>query len=425
MRQMVAVIMIFGAIMVQAEPMPSSSRWYYDMGGSESFGHFSSRKNYGFAVGADAKWNLGNACSFDPSISVGNYVSDFKKSIYGVKSAVLASASSMVRGMALDALQKANPGLYDMVTKSIAQASLQYDLAIKNCNDIQKDIDAGQNPIDGWVTLSNKAAWTAANTAGGKDAVTTQEEIEENSGDQGVTWVDGKTAGGKGQPPINIVKDTVSVGYQYWDDSDMNSRIKKVFPTPEGATQYAHKVIGETTIRTCTNCQRLTTRVALGLKAAHREEAEVLLEKMADIVNTEDTVSVETIASLSAPGMGITINREVIIALRGEDPADRAILSQRLASEIAMHRQVEKMMLLREILKTAKQDPNIAVNEEAVKTIDKKLKLIRDTLDEMLWERKVRQELATPTAATIIERANMRNSDPSAVRPVTLNTQNE
>ncbi len=380
---------------------PTTSRWYYSMGGANSYSNFSGKETIDFSLGASARWNIGNACSFDPSISIKNYITDLERSVYALESAVLGAATSIISGYALDAIQRANPGLYDLLTKNLAQASAKYEVAVNSCKAIQEDISAGNNPFDDWIQISRQASWTEAVASGDSDPVEVEEGISQDPGNNGVPWVGGLSAGGVGQSPIQVVEDTITVGYNYWAETD--SRFNQVFPDATSAVRYAHTVIGETTLRTCSNCQRLTTRVALGIKAAHRKELEVVREEIVKLVDGED-ISDEDLAGVSAIGMGILLTQDIITGLRLESANDRAILMNRLADEIALQRQVEKMLMIRHILQAARQDPNVAVNAPAVDAITRHLSRIQEDLDGILWERAVRQEIGSSTAAVIAER---------------------
>lgn len=389
---------------LEADPLPSASSWYYDMGGSSSYGSFSERQPKDFGLGVDPRWNLGNACAFNPQVSIHHSISDAKRSLYSLKAAVLSSATAMISSSAMDVIQRANPGLYDLLTKNLAQAMAKYEVAVKNCRAIQNDLGAGESPLDDWITLSNKSRWSKASAAGDQDPVEIEQDIDENPGDEGVTWVNGEQAGGAGQAPIKMVEDTIKVGYGHWRDDD--SRLGKVFADEAAAVAYAHKVLGETTLRTCQNCQRLITRVALGIKGEHSKEREYVREALRQLVSLPslEDVTDEAIENVSAPGMGIILTPDVIAGLRIESASDQVILLNRLADEIALQRQVEKMLIIRHLLKAARQDPNVAINGPALKHIDRYLTLIQQDLDEILWERKVRQEVASSTASVIAGR---------------------
>lgn len=395
---------------VQADlPIASKGRWYYNMGGSGAYSTFSSRDPFEFELGASTSFNIGDACNFNPSVSIQNYITDVERSIYGIKDAALSAVMSMIKSFALDLIQDANPGLYDMVTKNLAQANAKFEVAVKNCREMIASKEAGRNPWDDWITLSKSSEWSEASASGGEDPVTVQDDIDQKGGDKGATWVDGKRAGGKGQEPIRIVEDPLRVGWQYWEDKDPESRIQKVFGSDTAAVQYAHKVLGETALRTCVNCQRLTTRVGLGVKPQHKKETDQIGDDLASLVSSSDTIQREDIDKVSAEGMGLVVSAEVIEGLRDESPADQAILVGKLASEVALQRQVERMLILRHLFKAAMQDPHIAANEPAIEQLDRQLNRIQEALDEILWERKIRREIASETASGILARKAQRD----------------
>ena len=411
----IALVLALGVAGVRGDPIPSRGSWYYDMGGSQGYTNFSARQTYDFEIGGAATWNVANACAFDPSISIGNYVSDVKRNIYGLESALLAAASSMATNYALDAIQKANPGLYDLITKSLAQANAKFEVAVKNCRQIREDIQGGQSPFEGLIKHSKQSTWTEASAAGDKDPVEVERELEENPGAEGAPWVKGVHAGGEGQEPIRVVEDTVRVGYPYWEDAD--SRMKTLFSDAGALVDYAHTVLGETTLRTCTNCQRITTRVGLGLKGVHKQERDAVYLALSELVAGEGVVTARELAEVSAPGMGLMITKDVIQGLRTESEGDQAILLSRLSGEVALQRHVERILILRHVLYAAEKDPNVAANTVALDQLQRHLDHIQRDLDEILWERKIRQEVASDTANVIVARLGAREHSTQHLTP--------
>ena len=85
--------------------------------------------------------------------------------------------------------------------------------------------------------------------------------ITQDAGNDGVTWVQGKTfsdgslhAAGKNQPPIHVVADTVESGLQHVIESraltvislhPANSDLANQFPTPADAVTWITGVLGD------------------------------------------------------------------------------------------------------------------------------------------------------------------------------------
>ena len=92
-----------------------------------------------------------------------------------------------------------------------------------------------------------------------------------------MTWVGGKPAGGSGQPPIRVTRDLVHSGYnllhrrpasdtQSIIDADCNgAALCSTWSTPQQAADWAVRVLGETEIATCDDCETLRASAGTGL----------------------------------------------------------------------------------------------------------------------------------------------------------------
>src|SRR5690625_7063657 len=78
------------------------------------------------SLGLGANWSVGNACSFDPKAGITNTFSNAKHSLNAFISDVAGNASSLAAGWGITKLQEMNPGLYDLITKGLADARNSY-----------------------------------------------------------------------------------------------------------------------------------------------------------------------------------------------------------------------------------------------------------------------------------------------------------
>ena len=61
-----------------------------------------------------------------------------------------------------------------------------------------------------------------------------------------------------------------------------DERISRVFANSTAAAKWTTAVVGESTVRTCNDCNRLNTKMGQGLRLKHREEREKIDKDLAD-----------------------------------------------------------------------------------------------------------------------------------------------
>lgn len=398
--------------LVNAQPTPSTGNglWYYELGGGQPYLSISSANKTNVPFGAGLDWSLGGVCGFDPVHSFSDELENGKLALQNLQSAALAGAQNLLTGSLLSEIRELNPGLYDTLTRSIFAAKDSLAVSIKSCEQMNSDVLAGGSPVDGWVTLSKRSTW-AQGSASGDNPTTVATEVSTDGGNDGITWVDGERAGGVDQPPIEVVSDTVEKGYQQWDDQNSADPLNSTFPTVESAQEWTTAVVGDNIIRTCVECEKIQTKVGQGLKLQYMKEREVAFEDAVTVLTSSD-IQADELAALAVPGMGIYITDSVILALRAEDIAERELLTNRMASEVAIARTLEKALVARSLLRAGIQDPNIQANGEALEELTKRLTLLSEEIDNVLFEQRVRSEVLTNTSQMILARANARNTAP-------------
>ena len=78
---------------------------------------------------------------------------------------------------------------------------------------MEADIAQGKNPYHELIVLSKGNDWKRQMSIGGNNAVHAQQQVEAASGDNGVPWIFGRSAGGQGQTPLRLTGDVVQAGY--------------------------------------------------------------------------------------------------------------------------------------------------------------------------------------------------------------------
>ncbi len=385
----------------------------YSIGGGRavSMGGAGNMQSIGVGVG----WNSNLICG-DMSITttLQNQLNGITNGFQTIMSNVIQNATSAVASLPALIIQRADPGLYNLLTNGILQARLDFDRSKMTCRAIANrmaDMAGGQA---GWDQLAEGMALRDAVSS--TDAVSAIEQAESNKGNNGVPWVGGGNAGGSGQSSIKVVGDVTRAGYNLLNgrsatDSSSIARSAcgnrltcQTWFSPQAAADWATRVLGEREQRTCENCTKTQTTPGVGLTPMIQEEYETKLQALQELVTGARPT---TLANLDAAGSSsLPITRGVIEALR--DEPDQDVLGRRLASEAALSSVLEKALLLQRTLLTGKKEPNVAANELAVQAVGQENSALEQEINNLKTELELRRTLAGNSAMAIIQRHSTR-----------------
>ena len=385
----------------------------YSIGGGRavSMGGAGNMQSIGVGVG----WNSNLICG-DMSITttLQNQLNGITNGFQTIMSNVIQNATSAVASLPALIIQRADPGLYNLLTNGILQARLDFDRSKMTCRAIANrmaDMAGGQA---GWDQLAEGMALRDAVSS--TDAVSAIEQAESNKGNNGVPWVGGGNAGGSGQSSIKVVGDVTRAGYNLLNGrsaTDTSSIARsacgnrltcQTWSSPGAAAAFANRVLGEREQRTCENCTKTQTTPGVGLTPMIQEEYETKLQALQELVTGARPT---TLANLDAAGSSsLPITRGVIEALR--DEPDQDVLGRRLASEAALSSVLEKALLLQRTLLTGKKEPNVAANELAVQAVDQENSALEQEINNLKTELELRRTLAGNSAMAIIQRHSTR-----------------
>ena len=385
----------------------------YSIGGGRavSMGGAGNMQSIGVGVG----WNSNLICG-DMSITttLQNQLNGITNGFQTIMSNVIQNATSAVASLPALIIQRADPGLYNLLTNGILQARLDFDRSKMTCWAIANrmaDMAGGQA---GWDQLAEGMALRDAVSS--TDAVSAIEQAESNKGNNGVPWVGGGNAGGSGQSSIKVVGDVTRAGYNLLNGrsaTDTSSIARsacgnrltcQTWSSPGAAAAFANRVLGEREQRTCENCTKTQTTPGVGLTPVIQEEYETKLQVLQELVTGARPT---TLANLDAAGSSsLPITRGVIEALR--DEPDQDVLGRRLASEAALSSVLEKALLLQRTLLTGKKEPNVAANELAVQAVDQENSALEQEINNLKTELELRRTLAGNSAMAIIQRHSTR-----------------
>lgn len=363
------------------------------------------------SIGVGAGWNSNLICG-DMSISttIQNQLNGLTNGFQTIMSSVIQNATAAVASLPALIIQRADPGLYNLLSNGVLQARLDFDRSKLTCRAMAEkmtDVAGGQV---GWSQLADGMVLKQA--VASADAVSALEQAETSRGNEGVTWVGGENAGGSGQHPIRIISDVTRAGYNLVNGRDIDDTGSidpslcggnltcQTWDSPAAASAWAVRVLGEQEQRTCETCAKTVTTPGVGLTPLIQEEYEAKLEALQALISGSRPLSLDNLQAAGSASLPIT--RGVIEALR--DEPDQDILARRLASEIALSSVLEKALLLQRTLLTGRKEPNVAANELAQKAVSHESDLLDREIHNLKTELELRRELASNSPTAIIQR---------------------
>ncbi|KSQ24966.1 integrating conjugative element protein [Pseudomonas aeruginosa] len=369
------------------------------------------------SIGVGIGWNSNLICG-DMSLSttIQNQLNGLSNGFQTIMSNVIQNATAAVASLPALIIQRADPGLYNLLTNGILQARLDFDRSKLTCRAMAEkmaDVAGGQV---GWSQIADGMVLKQA--VASTDAVSAIEQTETSRGNEGVTWVGGDNAGGDGQRPIRVVGDVTRAGYNLVNGRDATDSSSidpancggnlacETWPSPDAAAAWAVRVLGEQEQRTCESCTKTVTTPGVGLTPLIQEEYEDKLEALRELIVGSQPMNADNLQSAGSASLPIT--RGVIEALR--DEPDQNILARRLASEVALASVLEKALLLQRTLLTGRKEPNVAANELAQKAVTHESGMLDREIHSLKTELELRRELAGNSPTAIIQRHSTRSA---------------
>lgn len=367
------------------------------------------------SIGVGVGWNSNLICG-DMSITttLQNQLNGITNGFQAIMSSVIQNATAAVASLPALIIQRADPGLYNLLTNGVLQARLDFDRSKLTCRAIANrmaDMAGGQL---GWDQLAEGMALKQA--VASTDAVSAIDDAEANRGNNGVPWVGGDNAGGAGQRPVRVVGDVTRAGYNLLNGRRVGDASSipqascggnlacQTWSSPDAAAAWAIRVLGEQEQRTCDACTKTVTTPGVGLTPLIQEEYEDKLQALQELVAGSRPTTAQNLQAASSGSLPIT--RGVIEALR--DETDQDILARRLASEVALASVLEKALLLQRTLLTGRKEPNVAANELAQKAVTHESDILDREIHNLKTELELRRELASNSPMAIIQRHSAR-----------------
>ncbi|MER5130475.1 integrating conjugative element protein [Serratia marcescens] len=407
-----------------------SDKLFYSLGGGSVISQPATRGNMQ-RLGMKLGWSSDLMCgNFDLKSTIGNQLNGVTSGFKNLMGEVVQGASGAVASLPAMAIQRANPGLYEMLANGVLQANVAFDKAQLNCQNLSKRMmdfaDAGE-----WSQAAAMEEVRDLVNSGEPDAVRSMDAAGKVSGASGSTWIGGQKRGGAGQPAIRPTHDLVAAGYNMMNGqpvtstssvtgSNCNGGACARYTSSEEAAAAVVKVLGDTSLRTCrepAQCagdssssgdagadQPGSAVAGTGFAPLLEDATRANREQLTRLVNGNEPPTATNLAKLKTGSLGVTAG--VIRALR-RDP-DNAALIGRLASELAMSDTIETAFIMRRMVTTGMSEPHAAAQKMAVAEGDRRIEALDREILALKNEMDMKRDIARNAMLTIIDRENTR-----------------
>lgn len=395
---------------------------YYLIGGGEPIARPASNRAQTFDVGAGVEWGSDLMCgNFDMGLSVQSQLNGLEGAFNDLMGDVIEAATGVVASLPAMIIQKVNPALYDLLQNGVLQASEEYHIAVKSCEEIVKDIQ-GQVEGNGWKSLARAGYWKEQSQIEDKEILAVKSDTDTVGLNRGVPWVAGALRGGQAQPPIEVIGDTAKAGYNLLLNRDPDNSMAmdgtcdeaalcETWASPQAHSDWLVEVLGEHKVRTCQGCDPLATRAGMGLAKAFEHEQTRIRAALTELAASATVPTADELSSVSG-GKALTVSRRVIEAIREEEPEEQGPIIERLAGEMAMSVVMEQALMARRTLLSGMKEPNIANVEIAQTQLQEAVDELDTEMDNLLFELDVRKRLAGNTPYLLLQRQRTRSSVP-------------
>ncbi|WLG70264.1 integrating conjugative element protein [Pseudomonas brassicacearum] len=386
-------------------------RVMYTIGGGSAAGSPSSlyRPN---GLGVGGSWQANMMCgNMSLTNTLQNQLNGVTEGFQQIMGSIVQNATQAVMSLPALIIQRANPGLYELLSNGVLQGRIDFDRSKLTCQAMAEKM-ADKVGQAGWGALAKNQEMQGNLEQTGGDAVAAVKNTETHNGNKGVAWVGGSKAGGSGQAPIRVTSDVVRAGYNLMhnrsvDDSSsisssdcLGGAICQIWTSPQEESDWAVRVLGESEVATCDNCETLRATAGSGLTPLIQEAYSERLQALQGLLSGSLPLTPDNLIKASSPMLPVT--RGVIEALR-DDP-DQDLLARRLASETALSSVLDKALLLLRTLLAGSHEPNIASAEPAQTALTKNIDTLEREIRMLQTQLQVRQILATNTASLVLDR---------------------
>ena len=405
-----------------------TSVYGYELGGS-ALPNQPTRFNNFTLLELGVEWEANMGCgTFDPQVTVSNQLNGLTQGFQNMMGNIINNATAAVAGLPALIIQRANPGLYDLLQQGVLQGKLDMDFAEASCEDIQKMIMGEEGlPWEKGAMATRQQTWAEEINDSGGDAVAAKRDYDNtNIGNEGREWVCGVKHGGIGQPKVETVYDVVVAGYNILHNKNdicnngsptlaqrQDSDLYKYWTSADAAGDWVTSVVGEVKLDTCEGCRKIETEAGFSLEVKHSELAASINDDLEDLVTGATALTWQNLNRVSAPPV-VVITPSLINTIRKRNASGQTRLIEDIANEVAYARIAEMSRLAIRMLRTGQKEPNVQSFPNAPEEIDKVINVMRENMELVKEAAKDVKPIASATVNQLLidEESNLRKAKP-------------
>lgn len=449
-------------------PLPNDEQFYYEIGGGTNF-----RVPGGVEIPQELMmirdFGLLLGDGFDPRESI-------KATLQGIMDGLVAGFNGKIKNMLnigqLSAMFGFLPGnVVCQANPTSCQLNENYTIRAEERERFQRqfyekmeaELGKTRGKLDGWLRAGKAnnlvKIMNEAKVSGEKDLEMVVGKIREYTGKDGLKWIGGEMAGGNGQPPIRPIADTAKAGFNMLIGRAPNTNTRATgtdplldyWDTPEEAGKWITEVVGEyrpdinnqhsgvswggertgsddgdlglggeDVVVTSAFLKTDMSTPALGLSPKVRKESKAISQKIAALVDSS-TVPTDTELTQMMGQSGSTIITPQIINILKNSPLDKVLIKQ-LSDDIATANTIRYALEARRILLAGRNENHIASYDVATTDIDNRAQRLKENIEELMFDKRMKRELLSDTLSIIYEEDNNRMQSgkyttPSNLRP--------
>ena len=414
---LIRFILISSCFLICGYVPPGQSPIYYKIGGGDTYPlpPTSNVHLVPLRLGVIGKLNY-NCGKLDPKRTMQNSLNNLRESVHSIQGDLMNNLQAAIGNLPMLMLQRADPGLYDLINKYVLGAMDQLKISSKACAEMEALTAQGKNPYEDWLTIATRSGWKKNISLGDNqlDANKIKQKVNQEQGKDGVEWAGGEKKGGENQLPILVIEDTAIAGYnallgrretdrsRYSSNHNESHQLVKYWETPASCATWIVKAVGDNKITLKANASDQDTESTPGVGLLPELEAISLqiLQQLSALVRNHELPSAENLAKVSAPGMEVTI--EIIQALQSKDSRMRTLLVRKISQDVAMSIVIEKSYLAKRILHAGANIPNIKKIPPAQIEINRALKQIDGEINDLINMARVKKETISHTLTEIL-----------------------
>lgn len=313
-------------------------------------------------------------------------------------------------------------------------------------NKLEGELGNVRGQLDGWLQAGKAnhliKVMNDAKASGEEDIEKVTGKIRDYTGKAGLKWIGGEMAGGDDQPPIRPIADAAKAGFNMLlgrhptngSAATGDDPLLDYWDTPEELGKWLTEVVGE--YRPDLNNTHSQTSItgelaglddgdlgrggedvsvtsafmssdmstpSLGLSPKVRKEATLIRESIQAMVDSSTAPTNEELTQIMGKSSSIVLTPQLINILKNS-PLETVLIKQ-LSDDAALANTVKAAIEARRALLAGRNENHIASYEMAKKDIDDRAEMLTQYIDDLLYERRISNELLTGRISSIYQHA--------------------